>query len=429
MVYDAHAKLLGVKVIGTVESGLDWSAINYTDPITVGFVQWFGTRAASILVRMKQTTHWTGVLPSLDNDLNNTPSSSAWWNTRYLTSSEGASLVPVLTACDYVQVDQMQTDMDVYKGVAITQGMDPDADTASMLFFFTMYHQRPVSALDVLGVTGPHPTLVAIRDAALADPVFSGYPTRYNDAYDLILADDVSGVPAPDGSTVPTEPPNPGGGQGGANLTKTSKYLEVVGDTALLHLADGQKMFFYPDGKGRFIPRTGDAGEPTTVTPPQPAPTGGAWVHPLPTGVMTSGYGPRDASIGGDPFHYGIDFSTPGYPGNIYAPADLVITAAGYGLGSFNDSAGWRVVGHTTDGAYTFTFNHMQYGSLQVTSGQTISMGAQIGVEGATGNVTGRHLHFEIIDGVHDNPYPPPYNNGAVFEDPAPILTSHGVVF
>ena len=182
MAYDDHAKLLGVKVIGTVESNLDWDAINYTDPITVGFVQWFGTRAASILVRMKTTEHWTGVAVSLDNDLNNVPSNSNWWTTRYLTAGEGATLVPVLNACDFIQVDQMQTDMETYKTVAIGEGMDPDTDTAAMLFFFTAYHQSPASALDVIAVTGPHPTLIQIRDATLADPVLGAYSTRYNDA-------------------------------------------------------------------------------------------------------------------------------------------------------------------------------------------------------------------------------------------------------
>ena len=210
--YDDHAKLLGVKTIGTVESNLDWDAINYSDPITVGFVQWFGTRAASILARMKQTEHWSGVRPSLDNDLNNVPSNSGFWTTRYLTAEEGASLLPVLTACDYIQADQMVRDMEVYKDDAVTYGMDPDADTQAMLFFFTAYHQGPVYALEVLDATGPHPTLVQIRDATLAHPVLGDYPTRYNDAYALIMAGDTSGVPDPGGDP---ESPNPGGGSGG----------------------------------------------------------------------------------------------------------------------------------------------------------------------------------------------------------------------
>lgn len=420
MTYDDHAKKLGVKTIGTVESNLDWDAINYSDPITVGFVQWFGTRAASILVRMKGTTHWTGVRPSLDNDLNTIPSSNAsFWNSRYLTTEEGASLQPVLTACDFIQVDQMETDMEAYKSVAVTYGMDPDADTQAMLMFFTAYHQGPVYALEALdAATGtPHPTLADMRDAILAHPVLGGYPTRYNDAYDLILADDVSGVPDPGGEP---EPPNPGGGNGGAGTARTMKYLSIAGDNLLLYLTDGQKVLFYPDGKGRFVPHQGAATEPTN--PPEPPPTGTDWVHPLPSGILTSGYGERP-SIGD--FHYGADFSTPGYAGKVYAPADMIVTRAGYGLGSFNNSAGWAIKAHTTDGAYTFAFYHMQYGSLRVAEGDTVAKGTWIGTEGATGFVFGRHLHFEIYPGNYANPWPPPYGPATV--DPVPLMQSKGI--
>ena len=123
--------------------------------------------------------------------------------------------------------------------------------------------------------------------------------------------------------------------------------------------------------------------------------------------------------------HWGLDESTPGYAGAIFAPADMIVTAAGYGLGSFNNSAGWRIVAHTVDGLWTFTFNHMQYGSLLVAAGDTVSRGVQIGTEGGTGNVTGRHLHIETYEGTHNNPWPPPYGPTPV--DPLPVFAAHGV--
>lgn len=421
MTYDAHAKTLGAKTIGTVESNLTWDAINYSDPITVGAYQWFGTRAASLLVRMKGTSNWTGVRPSLDNDLNNVPSSSTFWNTRYLTTDEGTSLEPVLTACDSIQVDQIETDMEAYKTAAVGAGMDADANTPAMLYFFVAYHQSPAQALTVLaGVTGsPNPAIADLRDACLADPIFGAYPDRYNDAYDLIVADDISGMPDPGGDP---EPPNPGGGgNGGAGSTRSTKYLSVVGDNAVLVFNDGQKLMFYPDGKGRFIPRSGSATEPTD--PGTTPPTGGDWVNPLPSGIVTSEYGPRDF----DQFHYGIDLSTPGYAGKIFAPADMIVTQAGYGLGSFNNSAGWCIKAHTIDELYTFCFYHMQYGSLQVAVGDTVSKSDWIGIEGATGNAYGRHLHWEIYEGNYDNPWPPPYGPTPV--NPRPLAESKGIVF
>ena len=140
--------------------------------------------------------------------------------------------------------------------------------------------------------------------------------------------------------------------------------------------------------------------------------------------MMTSGFGMR---TGG--FHYGIDISSTTAPTGlpIYAVADMVVTVAVDAFEGGNTTAGTYVKGHTPDGAYTFTYNHMADESLAVGVGDTVTAGTQIGVEGATGNVTGTHLHFEIIMGNWPNPWAPPYNNGAQFVDPLPILREHGV--
>ena len=68
MTYDATAKKLAVKVIGTVESNLNYGSVNYNDPITVGIAQWFGTRAAALLDRMEveNSSEWYGVEPSVN---------------------------------------------------------------------------------------------------------------------------------------------------------------------------------------------------------------------------------------------------------------------------------------------------------------------------------------------------------------------------
>ena len=38
-------------VIGTVESNCTWTAVNTSDPITLGIVQWYGTRTYGLLNR------------------------------------------------------------------------------------------------------------------------------------------------------------------------------------------------------------------------------------------------------------------------------------------------------------------------------------------------------------------------------------------
>ncbi len=83
-------------------------------------------------------------------------------------------------------------------------------------------------------------------------------------------------------------------------------------------------------------------------------------------------------------------------------------------------SAGWsgsygnEVVIQHSDGMYS-QYAHLS--SLEVTTGQTVTGGQQIGLSGSTGNSTGPHLHFEVRTG-------PSYGSDV---DPIAYLRSHGV--
>ena len=210
---------------------------------------------------------------------------------------------------------------------------------------------------------------------------------------------------------------------------RTIKYLETVGSSVHIHYVDGKTVIAVSDGRGRWLPRAASAGDPPEeydpwIPPGDPIPPGdwmGDWADGF---TMTSGFGMRTGGM-----HYGIDLSSTTAPTGlpIYAVADMVVTVAVDAFEGGNETAGTYVKGHTPDGAYTFTYNHMADESLAVAVGDTVTAGTQIGVEGATGNVTGTHLHFEIILGSWPNPWAPPYNNGAQFVDPLPILRDHGV--
>lgn len=429
--YDDDAKKLGVKAIAKVESNNDYAAINYNDPITVGVVQWFGNRAANILNKMKIANvsgTWGGVAASLDNALQTVDQNSNWWNSRYLTTFEGNSIIPVLSASVAIQNEQIVADFEVYKDVAISYGFDPDTNTDTVLFFFTMHHQSPNSALKVIFTLDTEATLdeiyAASQDQSIVDNVFWQYPERYLEARDIIAAHDSSGIELP-GEPLPEVPPVVGGGDepGTANTLKNLVYAESVGSSILLHFSDSEPITLYAATGQRFIPANStiaDTEPPPVdpeppVDPPEPS---GDWVHPLPTGIITSPFGPRSL----DGFHYGVDLSTPGYGGIDYAVTDMVIDFAGE---RGNGSAGTHVKGHSVDNAYTFCYYHMVYGSLKVRTGDTVTAGTPIGTEGATGNVFGRHTHFEVYEGVLDDPWPPPY--GPMPIDPVALLRSKGV--
>ncbi|MFF6779355.1 peptidoglycan DD-metalloendopeptidase family protein [Streptomyces sp. NPDC012510] len=86
-------------------------------------------------------------------------------------------------------------------------------------------------------------------------------------------------------------------------------------------------------------------------------------------------------------YHTGVDF---------VAPTGTSLRAVGAGTVV---SAGWggaygnQVVVKLADGYYA-QYAHLS--SISVSAGQSVSGGQQIGLSGATGNVTGPHLHFEI---------------------------------
>lgn len=208
----------------------------------------------------------------------------------------------------------------------------------------------------------------------------------------------------------------------------TIKYVEAHGDMALIHYVDGKTIAAYPNGRGSFIPSSTTLGappDPDPWEPPVDPGDPGDWMQTWASGfTLTSGFGMR---TGG--FHYGIDLSSTTAPVGlpIYSVADMVITVAEDAYEGGNATAGTYVKGHTPDGAYTFTYNHGADESLVVSVGQTVTAGTKLFDEGATGNVTGTHLHFEIILGTWDNPWAPPYNNGAQFVDPLPVLREHGV--
>jgi murein DD-endopeptidase MepM/ murein hydrolase activator NlpD len=82
--------------------------------------------------------------------------------------------------------------------------------------------------------------------------------------------------------------------------------------------------------------------------------------------------------------------------------------------------AGWDgaygndVIIKLADGKYVLTA-HMS--SVQVSVGQTVTAGEQIGLSGATGHVTGPHVHFEIRS--------TPYYGSDV--NPVAYMQAHGV--
>ncbi|MCR2821857.1 M23 family metallopeptidase [Lederbergia panacisoli] len=111
--------------------------------------------------------------------------------------------------------------------------------------------------------------------------------------------------------------------------------------------------------------------------------------------TVTSGYGYRIDPFGGgqDVFHPGIDLVNE-HKAPIYAFAGGTVVFAGLGkTGSGLGGYGNVVLIKDLNG-HGHLYAHLD--SVVVTTGAQVSKGQMIGRQGATGQVTGSHLHYEI---------------------------------
>lgn len=122
-------------------------------------------------------------------------------------------------------------------------------------------------------------------------------------------------------------------------------------------------------------------------------PTGGGGVEgfnpiwPLPGVSYVSCY------YGGYEGHRGMDIAGPYGTPVVAAESGTVIKANDYD--SWGDSWGYYVLIYHNG---TFTTRYAHLSSLAVGQGQYVEQGTVVGYEGATGNVTGPHLHFEVYE-------------------------------
>ncbi|MFG3557565.1 M23 family metallopeptidase [Micromonospora sp. NPDC047557] len=145
-----------------------------------------------------------------------------------------------------------------------------------------------------------------------------------------------------------------------------------------------------------------------TATPkPKPKPKKttrptAAWVDPMPGASVTSCYGQRWGTL-----HAGIDLALPsGTP--IRAAAAGTVTQAGDAADGYGNSV-------FIDHGNGYLTHYAHQSRIAVTVGQKVKAGQVIGYEGATGDATGPHLHFEVHQGMWNQ------------IDPAPFMRAHGV--
>lgn len=115
-----------------------------------------------------------------------------------------------------------------------------------------------------------------------------------------------------------------------------------------------------------------------TITPP-------TFIKPISGGSFSSGFGARWGT-----FHYGVDWSC-STGTSVMASSGGTVVSAGWSGGY-----GYCIVIDHGNGMQT-KYAHLS--SIKTSYGKTVKQGQVIGLSGNTGDSTGPHLHFEIIDG------------------------------
>ncbi|WP_037856718.1 M23 family metallopeptidase [Streptomyces sp. NRRL S-340] len=131
------------------------------------------------------------------------------------------------------------------------------------------------------------------------------------------------------------------------------------------------------------------------------------FVPPITGSYVSTGY-KTGGSLWSSGSHTGIDF---------HAASGTAVHAVGAGTvvqTGWGGAYGNQIVIRMADGMYT-QYGHLS--SIGVSVGQQVVPGQQIGLSGATGNVTGPHLHFEARTA-------PDYGSDV---DPIAYLRKHGV--
>jgi murein DD-endopeptidase MepM/ murein hydrolase activator NlpD len=120
-----------------------------------------------------------------------------------------------------------------------------------------------------------------------------------------------------------------------------------------------------------------------------------SFIMPVKAGVTTSEFGDKDSR---NTAHQGHDWAVSSGT-EVVAVADGIVEKAYY-----SESYGYNVLISHGEGTET-RYAHLS--ALSVSTGEKVKQNQTIGLSGSTGDSTGPHLHFEVVNnGTRVNPMP-----------------------
>lgn len=261
-------------VIGKVESNWNWQSVNYNDPITIGMMQWYGTRAAGLLNRMRQvaSNDYAKLAQTLRDDLSSHGVTDTYWNRRYLTKEEGNSFKAASESrtSHLAQEELAIHDFTGYISTLSEYGF-VNSVPRPLVFAMCMYHQSPAAALRVIRNTPNIADLDSIYHTCMSDGTLGKYTNRYNTAYSMLKQWDGESDPPdfgqsgikPDPSPDP-DPEKPSGSLAGSYI------MERGSDLILYQSGNKSGVIFHASAGGRWISTSKISGGGDTPEPQPP---------------------------------------------------------------------------------------------------------------------------------------------------------------
>lgn len=267
MGFTMNQTMYAMYVIGQVESNHTWTAVNYHDPITLGMMQWYGTRAHGLLNRgrTEDPDGWAAFKAAAPSLAAHVEANDLDWPHYYITAAEGNAFIAWAGRDEQhaVQQNQFTEDCAGYGQVCDQYGF-PAGNIAERIYFMVMWHQGPKYALQVIGGCSATAGLQLLHTTCLNNGVLGQYANRYTTAYDMLRDWDERSAPPDFGQVSDTQVVRPGEGGNkppAQQATPAAKsWIQAQGDCLYLH--EGDKVRQYRKTVSQTWLYAGEAGKP-----------------------------------------------------------------------------------------------------------------------------------------------------------------------
>lgn len=251
--------------IGTVESNCDWGACNYVDAITMGMMQWYGTRARDLLKRgsTADPDGWSTFATAAPTLARQVQDNTVNWTTRYLSKAEGNAWKTWAQRDQnhMFQEAQWEDDWKGYESTMDRYGF-PAGNVRERILWASAYHQSPARAQRVLASCSATASLKLLYTTILADGVLGQYRNRYTTVYNLLKAWNGTSAP-PDFGQTSKPSDTPGGDHPSIDGSPASTaWIQLHGDN-LIYRTDDTTAIFVKSSAQTWIYKTSESTKPS----------------------------------------------------------------------------------------------------------------------------------------------------------------------